>query len=112
MIYVIVPLPALWLVAWQCTAKRCCDVPSPASHLSSSSPSPLPQAFAGFLPTQRLSTGDCEGWVVITPAFNHSKNEVPGPNQLSCVFLALMGGAEAPTLPYTCPRMDEGAHEP
>lgn len=47
MIYMIVPLPALWLVAWQCIANCSCAVPSPASHLSPSSPSLLPPAFAG-----------------------------------------------------------------
>lgn len=77
MIYVIVPLPAPWLVAWQCMAKCSCAVPSPASHLSSSVPSGLPRVFAGqprgILPTQRLSPDSHEGWVDITPAFNHPK---------------------------------------
>ena len=77
MIYVIVPLPALWLVAWQCTAKCSCAVPSPESHLSSSSPSLLPRAFAGqpqgLPPAQHLPPEDHEGWVVITPAFNYPK---------------------------------------
>lgn len=76
-IYVIVPLPALWLVAWPCMAKCGCAVPSLASHLSSSSPSLLPRAFAGqprgLLPAQHLPSDDREGWIAITLAFNHPK---------------------------------------
>lgn len=46
MIYVIVPLPAFWLVAWHCMGESSCAAVSLMSHLSSSSLSPLPCTFA------------------------------------------------------------------
>lgn len=117
MICMIVSLPALWLVAYQCMAKCNCAKPSPASHLRTSSPSLLSWAVAGqpwgLLSAQHLpQDDDDEGWVVITPAFNHPKiNHMVQNGCPVSFFFALMKDAEAPTLPYTCLRMDEGAQD-
>lgn len=105
MIYVIVLLPALWLVAWYCMDKCCCAATSLMSHLSSVC------CLALLLSNHEVSFPHSIFAQMIMKAgqSSHLFLTAPGPKQLSCLFT---GDAEALTLPYACLRMDEETEEP